>query len=215
MTRTRLSRLVFLLSLVTCCAYADEAPVTDPAQLLNQARTLVQQHQYDEARKIYSDLLKQETGEKSQHDLLIRERDYVLPYYEALYFLDEAKLDKARTIIVHALRANQKFPERQRSLRELGVEILRTQEDRGDEGAPLEDSVSRTVEDKLKQYFYDNEVFPLNYKELNKLLPPEQGVLRWYDVIDYVGSRERCRIRLRNRKQHAQVLDLSVGPLLR
>ncbi|RTZ59627.1 MAG: hypothetical protein DSZ32_04945, partial [Gammaproteobacteria bacterium] len=181
---------------------------------MNQARSLVGKHQFEQSRKLYQSAMKQ-SSDKKQKAMLEREMDYVLPYYEAEYYFGAGALEKAQKVIVSAIQRNKSHPERVKKLKQLGVRILAARGGDSKKKAPDEKTVAREIGGMFRSYHRSHRSYPVDYNALNQLLPPEKGLLRWYDVIAYKGGRRFYSIRLRNRAKHEQVLDLSGGSLLR
>ena len=186
---------------------------TDADALLNQARTLVQKHHYEQSRRTYKNLIARTTDDKERAGYQ-RELDYVLPYYEADFYYRQGVLAKAQAVIVEALRVNRPYPDRVQKLKKLGVQILAARQDGGGEKAPDEKTVARRIGDIFKAYYRKRHSYPVDYEALNQLLPPEKGLLRWYDVIGYKGGKRFYSIQLRNRMEKQQVIDLSGGSML-
>jgi len=101
------------------------------------------------------------------------------------------------------------------NLKQLGVRIVAARGDNGKENAPDEKAVAREIGDIFKAYQRSHRSYPVDYEALNQLLPPEKGLLRWYEVIAYKGGRQFYSIKLRNRNEHKQVLELAGSSLLR
>ena len=181
---------------------------------LNQARSLVGKHHFDQSRSLYQALIRQSSDDK-QKAVLERELYYVLPYYEADYYFSAGALEKAQDIVVSAIRRNRPHPGRVKKLKELGVRILAARQGDSKGDAPDERAVAQQIGDIFKDYQRSHHSYPVDYDALNQLLPPEKGLLRWYEVVDYRGGRQFYRIRLRNRGDLQQVLELSGGSLLR
>ena len=213
----RHSRLKTGLNLfpVLLCLMSGFAQAADSIRSqMNQARSLVGKHQFEQSRKLYQSAMKQ-SADKKQKAVLERELNYVLPYYEADYYFNAGALEKAQNVIVSAMRLNKSHPDRAKNLKQLGVRIVAARGDNGKENAPDEKAVAREIGDIFKAYQRSHRSYPVDYEALNQLLPPEKGLLRWYEVIAYKGGRQFYSIKLRNRNEHKQVLELAGSSLLR
>jgi tetratricopeptide (TPR) repeat protein len=204
----RLETLLITVFLISASAvFADD-------DMLNRARALVQEHRYEESRKLYRELVA-ETSDQEEKARLERELNFLLPYYQAAHLYERKELEKAQQVIVNAIRANRAHPERVERLKSIGVRILAARQDpRGADRPPDEKTVARRIGEIFKAYYRRHRRYPPDYEALNRLLPPEQGLLRWYDVIGYRASKRFYSIQLRNRTEHSQVLDLSGGSVL-
>jgi len=132
--------------------------------------------------------------------------EFGIPLERLRYLMSDMKMREADELVTELLMNKGHNPEQRKYLTSIKLATARhlvNQDPR-----LVNNDILEIVKQILIEYHAETGHFPLSFRELNEVLPPDAPPLTEYDVIEYSGSNQHFTVQLRSRENPNEVLSL-------